>query len=463
MNSRRSPAARAIVATTSFVVAAALLVPGSTQAQATRTNSLKSVHPALPADLTDVSSTFAIAPLPAVSHLELGVTHTQSSPLVAASANGSLPGDTQRIVQILRQTASTQNVSLMGWGVGNPEPSPGIFSFSTLDARVRLILQGGGTPVITLCGAPDWMKGGVAGQTDWSQINTAPRPAYYAAFAQLAVTVARRYPEIHTFQIWNELKGFWNTATNNWNMPAFVSFYNTVYDALKSYNPNLLIGGPYVPLTTWGSPTAGGHPSALAGPWGTVDQRSLDAISYFLKYTHGTSFLALDGGIDPKDGILPVNPFAAVGEFTAVDHWIEIRSRLPIWWSEWYVGLPKMNLNPQLWAALATVALGQLATSGASTALMWDPGQWSGSATPGLWTGALTPTGVTPTALVPVFAAFKQWFTDGTPLTATSPVAGVVELTSGAHRILVDTSPLPLTVPTSTGTVRLSPYQIFTS
>ena len=75
-----------------------------------------------------------------------------------------------------------------GLGRGQPRTGPrGATTSRDLDRRIDLIRASGGTPVITLCCAPDWMKGGEAGvdNTDWSQaaLETAPEPAHYADFA----------------------------------------------------------------------------------------------------------------------------------------------------------------------------------------------------------------------------------------------------------------------------------------
>ncbi|OLT10047.1 hypothetical protein BJF78_29420 [Pseudonocardia sp. CNS-139] len=67
---------------------------------------------------------------------------------------------------------------------------------------------------MTLCCAPDWMKGGEPGETDWSRIEVAPDPAHYADFAALAVDVARRYPQVRHFVVWNELKGFFDATAD---------------------------------------------------------------------------------------------------------------------------------------------------------------------------------------------------------------------------------------------------------
>src|SRR5207245_1228337 len=103
----------------------------------------------------------------------------------------------------------------------------------TLDARISAIHAMGAVPVITLCCAPDWMKGGQAGTTDWSRIEVAPLSSHYGDFAALAAAVARRYPEVKYYQVWNELKGFWNDSANTWDYVGYTSFYNQVYDALK--------------------------------------------------------------------------------------------------------------------------------------------------------------------------------------------------------------------------------------
>src|SRR5690606_19338400 len=97
---------------------------------------------------------------------------------------------------VLSATATYQNQHIYGWGAMNPEPSPGQFDWSSLDRRMELIRSTGGTPVITLCCAPDWMKGGRPGETDWARLHEAPDREHYDDFAALAAAVARRYPDV---------------------------------------------------------------------------------------------------------------------------------------------------------------------------------------------------------------------------------------------------------------------------
>ena len=53
-----------------------------------------------------------------------------------------------------------QNHHLMGFGTLNPEPAPGEYDWESLDRRMRLTEDTGARTVLTLCCAPDWMKGG---------------------------------------------------------------------------------------------------------------------------------------------------------------------------------------------------------------------------------------------------------------------------------------------------------------
>jgi hypothetical protein len=131
-----------------------------------------------------------------------GFTHTEFS-----ADHGSLKA-TARLQQVVAGQPLVQNQHIMGWGAENPEPAPGVFNFGSLDGRIRLIRAMGGIPVITLCCAPDWMKGGTAGETKWDRLTTAPLPEHYADFAALSATIARRYPDVRHFMVWNEFKGF---------------------------------------------------------------------------------------------------------------------------------------------------------------------------------------------------------------------------------------------------------------
>jgi len=396
----------------------------------------------------------AAAATPAVASTRPGADLTQVSadpwrdPAAVASA-----------AQVVRRSAALVAQPIMGWGVGNPEPRPGVYNWTGLDRRLRFIASTGAQPVIALVGAPDWMKGGTPGTTDWQRLGVAPLPSHDEDFARLAAAVARRYPHVHDFEVWSELKGYWDTATNTWDVAAYTTLYNDVYRALKAVNPHLAVGGPYVDMVTWGAPSAGGHPSALVGPWGTVDQRSLDAVTFWLDHAAGAQFLAVDGGLQTHDGLDPVDPGAAVALFSALDAWLAERTSLPLWWSEYYVGMPGVRGHPARWLALSTAALIQLTTSGAAVALLWDPERYPGSHSPALWTSTSHPGGGRPTGLAAVTALFLAHFPPGRRVVHTGSAAAGV-LAAGSSWLAVDATDQPVTLATPAGSLHLAPWQV---
>lgn len=119
-----------------------------------------------------------------------GFTHTQFS------ADEGSKSAVERVEERLGEQPLPQIQHIMGWGADNPEPVKGRYDFEEMDRRIDFVRATGGTPVVTLCCAPDWMKGGRSGadSTDWSQaaLETAPEPEHFADYAALAATVARR-------------------------------------------------------------------------------------------------------------------------------------------------------------------------------------------------------------------------------------------------------------------------------
>ena len=345
------------------------------------------------------------------AHLLLGVTHAQYSldPDLAPAQRAA--GE-----RILGATALLQNQHIMGFGALNPEPAPGEFDWSSLDSRMDLIAHTRGTPVITLCCAPDWMKGGSPGTTDWNRLTDAPLPGHYADFADLAATVALRYPQVRYFQVWNELKGFWDTSANTWDAAGYTDFYNQVYDAVKRARPDAVIGGPYAVFTTFPSASQAGP---LSGPYGQLDERVAQFYRYWNEHKHGADFVAVDAST--------ANP-AANALYADVTRWVRALTGLPVWWSEFYPGAPAGTDEARAAATLDAVA--QAATAGASAMLLWQPQASADLPYAALWTdpsdGPIEPTSLTAawTWLAPRLAAGSVriardvpgdllWFSDG--------------------------------------------------
>jgi hypothetical protein len=360
--------------------------------------------------------------------LAVGVTHTQYS--IDSWGNKQARASA---MAVLKATATYQNQHIMGWGALNPQPKPGQFDWSSLDKRMELIRSTGGTPVITLCCAPDWMKGGQPGETDWKRLETAPTRQHYDDFAALAAAVARRYRDVRHFQVWNELKGFWDEKGNQWDAAAYTDLYNAVYDALKAVDPAIAVGGPYVVLETWADPKAAGHPSCLTGDWGVVDQRSLDVIDYWLKHKRGADFITLDAGLGTRDeGLAPAAQAArASALFGAVTRWVRQRTSLPVWWSEFHVGRADTGAQPQL-VARAMTALLHMADAGASVALVWEPQRDPadpGAQPPALWTTTDDSGGGRPLAYAQALALLQRILADSAgpdPVTWPLPNVGIV-------------------------------------
>jgi hypothetical protein len=344
----------------------------------------------------------------AVNRLRVGVTHTQYS---ADTWNNR--GAVASARELMRDIP-VQNQHIMGWGADNPEPRPGVFDFQSLDERVAMIRASGATPVLTLCCAPDWMKGGAPGTTNWDNLETAPTPSHFADFARLAVVIARRYPDVKTFQVWNELKGFWDDRHNQWDAAAYTTLYNMVYDALKANDPSVKIGGPYVSLDT-----APGH----------IDPHALDAIRYWLAHKHGADFLAVDGSLPTARALSPT---------------LRAMTSLPVWWSEFYAvpfGPAGIGISAARQAAMTVSALLDRAWDGASVVLLWQP-QAEGTDCAGcLWTDTRPAGGGRPTATGLDVADLALRLKPGTtlrPLECSNP--SITGLVVGSTAVVVNQS-----------------------
>ncbi|WP_327087085.1 xylan 1,4-beta-xylosidase [Nonomuraea sp. NBC_01738] len=305
-----------------------------------------------------------------------------------------------------------QNQHIMGFGVGNPEENPGEFRFDDLDDRMRLMDQSGGLPVLTLCCAPDWMKGGPAGQTSWEKehLEAAPEPKHFDDFAKLAAAVAKRYDHVKYFMVWNELKGFWPDHKQPPDIKGYTELYNKVWDAVKAVRPDAKIGGPYIGVNS--NP---GEGSELKGEWGSVDQLVLDAFDYWWKQKKGADFVVVDGASPTDDHQLLPDAFGATAKFRDVTAWMRKRTGdMPIWWSEWYFQPEDGSTQwpEQMRLAVQAVSMIELAAGGASTALYWNPETKSGACPGCMW----KPEDGTALATGKLVSEFVKWFPAGARL-----------------------------------------------
>lgn len=312
-----------------------------------------------------------------------GFTHTQFS------ADQGNEQARERVSRLLSAHPMPQNQHIMGWGAQNPEPSPGRYDFADLDRRVALIRRTGGTPVLTLCCSPDWMKGGAAGDTDWDALEKAPVPEHYADFAALAGKIARRYPDIRHFVVWNEFKGFFDDAKGRWDYEGYTRLYNLVHQELKKADARNQVGGPYLVMDSY-VPGDDTYASDLKGPWGSIDRRTLDAFAYWNRHKAGADFVVVDGSSYSKDDRFAPGPFTAARKFADVGRWLREQTRLPLWWAEWYVEIAddgdRAAWSERRRVAAHATALIEMAAGGATSGFYWNPEREDGACPGCLWT-----------------------------------------------------------------------------
>lgn len=347
-----------------------------------------------------------------------GFTHTQYS------ADQGADEATARVERLIAGRPMPQVQHLMGWGAGNPEPVKGHYDFDEMDRRIDFVRATGGTPVVTLCCAPDWMKGGTPGadRTDWSQeaLETAPDPEHYADFADLAATVARRYPDVRHFVVWNEFKGFWNDAEGRWDHEGYTKLYNLVHKALKQVDEDIMVGGPYLVMDSV-DPRADQASPRLDGDWGAIDRRTLEAFDYWNEHKAGADFVVVDGSSYTKDDELLPDAFRATEKFTDVGRWVRARTGdLPLWWAEFYVEPADADDDRDDWSeprrvAVQATGLIAMARGGAASGFYWNPQKEKGPACAGcLWTPTDTAGGGRELPMLSLLSRFSREFPPGT-------------------------------------------------
>jgi hypothetical protein len=383
-----------------------------------------------------------------------GLTHTEFS------AEAGEPAATASAERVLARQPLLQNQHIMGWGVGNPEPVPGVYDFNDLDRRIDLIRRTDGVPVITLCCAPDWMKGGQPGRTDWSKLEQAPLPEHYQDFADLAGQIAVRYPDVRHFIVWNELKGFFDEEADRWDYEGYTRLYNLVYEAVKRVDPDNQVGGPYPAMVShprgWS-----GSPSQLAGSWGVIDQRSLDVIDYWLDHNAGADFVVFDAATTVHSGRLTTDPFTAIDKFEAITAWLRQRTNLPLWVAEWYVEPRGARWEERYRVAIQASAMITLARSGVTAAFYWNPQATDGDCRGCLWTDPSSPDGGRSTPMADVLSGFARYFRPGTRLRdLPTSSADVKVLAQSEHAVVVNTVDRRVRVTVGDKALSLDPYQV---
>ncbi len=354
---------------------------------------------------------------------------------IGSNENKTAEATAQKVMASLPGTYD--DVAIMGWGVDNPEPSPGVYDFDAIANRIALVQAEGGVPVITLAGVPDWMKGGAPGTTDWSQLLVPPLPQYDEDFAHLCAKIAVAFPQVRYFVVWKELHGFWDHDLDGWDAAGYTTLYNDVYTAIKAARPDAMVGGPYAPLPTFQSQHPGADKSPVQGPWGYILPQTLDMLSYWLEHKDGADFLAIDGSDVTKDDTLVGGALVSTEKYAAADQWLASQTALPIWWIE-------SRLQPVDWmadhaAAVRVAALAEMASSGASVGMQWQPQDQKGWSDIGLWTSTATASGGRATVLAQDLQAALPVLRHGVTISSDEP-KGVLVATGPDGTVAVNTN-----------------------
>lgn len=314
-----------------------------------------------------------------------------------------------------------------------------------LDAWYEKMLSSrrtGGELMLTIYSAPFFMLTNANGSTPTtasgiyaalSSLRVAT--AYEARFAEWCAFLVDRYKAVRHWNIWNEGKGYYNNALNRWAYEDFTRMWKSCYTAMKAERDDVLIGGPYLPMVSYGtnsgaSPSASGRPSAaslaygatpttggatIAGSGWRCDGRTLDWGYYFEANTRDTppDFIAVDGGIfdirDATNGTITPGPNAADSvkriddrnKPALVGAWLQsLWPNTPRWWVESYF----MDGSPANFREFAA----QAKAGGFATFITWNQRTRDGIA----WDTA------TPRALTSIGTEYRDYAygVDGLPL-----------------------------------------------
>jgi hypothetical protein len=412
----------------------------------------------------------------------------------------------ENVKSLMGNALSFQNTSLMGWGLPDLWPDPSSSepnSWTALDARLGLIEETGSTPVITLYGAPWWMKGQLQADGKTAPLTQADEwiPRAFSsrildnemhAWLHLVQRVAERYMappyNVRYFQVWNEMKGYYNPVENNYDFTTspgkpngpnahhgYTYMYNLVYARLMAVASSLgiptdriKVGGPYVVMDTWSTRSEQSNPSDLTTAYGTFDERPLDVVKYWLQHRTGAAFISVDASNTNKDGVNHANAATAAEKLADIVHWIRSLDGaaypgavdLPIWLGEWYARPYTDWSDNDHSNAIKTFAMMEFLKAGGAVALAWG-GTDEERAGPRLWANT-TAGGGTVLPFYFSYRAFKDYFSPGTNLykSTASPAGQVDALASSDTVMLVNKTASTLLVSVNGDVMSLDPYQV---
>jgi hypothetical protein len=453
--------------------------------------------------VADVKVTVDTTTSTGVSQFSPGITHVDQG-LDYPMGNNDLNA-INNAKSLIKQAFPYENTSIMAWGAPDPWPDPSQpepTNWRYLDSRLKLITSTGGIPILTLSEAPWWMKGQLQanGTTrlltaadEWSDIGYGSRilDNQMGAWLHLVQRVAERYMappyNVRYFQVWNELKGYYNPGTNaydynaspgNPNQPdathGYTYMYNQVYNRLMQVanklhiaKESIKVGGPYVVMDTWSSPSQS-QLSNIRKAYGIYDERSIDVVLYWLQHKAGAGFITLDSGNSNKDNVNNADPFTSSERFADMTQWLRSldptrypgATTLPVWFAEWYATPYGNAPNNDYNNAIKAYAMLKFLQAGGSVALSWG---WAsnGPSDTNIWTTTQAGGG-RPLPVYYSYKAFKDYFGPGTRIyqTTVSTPESVAALASSSHIMLINKTTTNINVSINNKIVLLKSYQV---
>ena len=396
-----------------------------------------------------------------ISSFEIGITHTQGSNGAWEYGNSGSVASAKSL--LVNGNVDFQNTHIMGWGCRNPEPSPGSYDWTDLDHRINDLIvpmSAYSIPVITFCTAPGWMK---TSGSDWN-MDDRVADDHVADFADLCKKTAQRYPNVQHFQVWNEMKGYWNSSMNNWDYTRYTTLYNAVYDAVKSVRPDAKIGGPYIAIQGDGADTIGRYGTDTYAP---IRPQDWAVINYWLANKHGADFFCFDYWLidwHDKASYTQNEKMQLTHFFGSVVAQIRaVEPNLPLWISEFYGGMVGDPLSGDplsvFTAANHASCYYHCLINDADLGLIWNPE--AGEIANPLFTDTKNSGGGLPTPHYNVVKAFNNYFYPGTQIyETTSSTANLEVLGSLDKTMLINKSSSPITATLDHNDISLAGYEV---
>jgi len=200
---------------------------------------------------------------------------------------------------------------------------------------------------------------------DESKIQAQYRAKWAEWGADIAERATAQFPTATIwFIFWNELKGYYSSTLNSWDMARYnldyLAWANAIRSSATLAQTRVKLGGPYAPVRPYRvNDGPSNSNSGIIGTYGELDQRDLSAISSFVTNipANRRDFIVFDGGLlVRKAGTLPreilmENVYESMNLYTDTVDYIAGLTPHPVVVAEWYAGGAGNEVEPAPTAA----------------------------------------------------------------------------------------------------------------